>query len=156
MFTEKRGGGAEVRQIQRQREKGNKRKCTLAITVLEMAGRQVLNSQLTLHLRALWGTGWGHSSQRALTLPQDSNVTLGLTGCDGQRVTGPLIKWVSLISWFISSLAKHFSVHSVDLESATQWRRDCWCSDNCWWKENVGQNTGGRWHWWTKHLTELW
>lgn len=52
MFTEKRGGGARS-QRQRQSQGGEKRKCTLAITVLEMAGRQLLNSQLTLHLCAL-------------------------------------------------------------------------------------------------------
>lgn len=50
MFTEKRGGGVEARHRQRQEQE---KKCTLAITVLGTAGRQVLNSQLTLHLCVL-------------------------------------------------------------------------------------------------------
>lgn len=70
-----------------QTETRQEKKCTLAVTVLG-----VLNSQLTLHLCALWGSGHG-PSHRALILPQDSNATLGLTGCDGRTLTGPLIKW---------------------------------------------------------------
>lgn len=75
--------------------------------------REVLNSQLTLHLCALWGTGCRRPSQRALTLPGDANVTLAVMDT---QLLGPWLSESSLISWFISSLAQHFRVPRVDLE----------------------------------------
>lgn len=81
--------------------------------------REVLNSQLTLHLCALWGTGCGRPSQRALTLPGDANVTLAVMDTE---LLGPWLSESSLISWFISSLAEHFWVHRVDLE-LWRWQR---------------------------------
>ena len=74
--------------------------------------REVLHSQLTLHLCALWGTGCRRPSQRALTLPGDANVTLAAMDAE---LLGPWLSESSLISWFISSLAKHFWARRGDL-----------------------------------------
>lgn len=89
--------------------------------------RQVLNSQLTLHLCALWGSGCRRPSQRALTLPGDANVTLAVMDAE---LLGPWLSESSLISWFISSLASTFGVTTVTLSSDAG--RVCRCECETW------------------------
>lgn len=68
----------------------------------------------------------------------------------GKELLVPWLSERSLISWFISSLAKHFSVHSVDLEwwlwgSALQCAAQSGEKPGYWWSDNY----------WIKESTEL-